>query len=221
MPTRLIIFFFIFFFPILSFAEEYCIFIPPKNWQFVDPKQLGEYVVAAFVGKNKNIFYRPMLNFAEEQIDIDEQKYIEAVKEKHGEMPDTIWRQIGKQKTMCGEATIAEIEVKSKYGPLKMIQAIVVKENNAYILTGSVSKDDFYQFNKEFLLAIKSLYVTDDLYSFVKDENKKSDLKKRVELVASDKDLEQLEKHLKQSFSSEGLFWQMLLLKKAYEGLKK
>ena len=211
---------FIFFLlPYLLFGDI-CLFTPPQNWQCSDPTKLSGYIKIGFIGKSKKLF-KPTLNLAEEEIISTEEDYLSAVKKLHKENINADWKKIGRINTKSGPATLAEVDSKTKYGDVKILQAILVKDKHAYILTGAVLKEDFNLYYKDILNAMKSLTLTDDLFSLIADSSKKNALINKIDNIKNIKKLNQLEKYLKKEFASLGQYWQILLLKDAYISLHK
>jgi hypothetical protein len=162
--------------PFFTYATEndevknsFCYFVPPKGWREAKPDQLSSHVRVGFVGKGKSSF-SPSLNLALEEVAISAEKYVEVVKKLHQADKKNAWRDLGKIQTRSGEAHLTAIDTKTEFGPVRLMQMILVKDGMAYVLTGAALKDEFSPLYKEFQGAFQSLTITN---SEVTNENEK------------------------------------------------
>ena len=144
--------------PLLLASSLY--FTPPSNWETVKPKENMPYMQIGFLGKGSSEF-RPSITFATEQVDVSLKEYVRAVKKIHTEDPNISWRDLGEFKMQAGNGRLVEISSPSAWGDVKILQAIFVKEHTAYILTGSVLKEEFIKHQSDFLGAFRSLSIRD------------------------------------------------------------
>ena len=155
----------------------FCHFFPPENWEIAQPKHLAPCVQVGFVFQS-GTDYRPSINLAMEEIDDTNLKeYIKAVKKIHQAQPNTQWRDLGKFPMAGGIGRLTEITSQSPWGELKMLQAILVEDNTAYILTGSVLKQDFPRFQNEILKSFKTLNLVPDLWTPISDGQTRNQIK--------------------------------------------
>lgn len=190
-------------------AAEVCIFTPPKGWNFADPSKLSAFIKVGFVGKGNSSF-KPSLNMAEEDINIDEQEYLKAVKELHAADKTVKWQLLGKIQTKGGEANLAEIDSKTTSGEVKMLQLILVKEKKAYILTGAALKEEFASCYKDFLATFKSVQTGNNLSSFIAGNLKQQKLETKLKEKQT---WEQLQKFIESEFKEMSPYWQLLVIK--------
>lgn len=139
-------------------------FVPPVNWEAATPKSLSSYVQIGFVGKSSSEFC-PSINLATEEVDVPLNQYVKAVKKIHAEEANTSWRDLGKFMMQAGEGRLTEITTSSPWGDVKILQALFVKDHTAYILTGASLKQEFAQFQNDFLKTFRSLSLVPDLLS--------------------------------------------------------
>lgn len=214
--ARLIAFSAIFLFPFFVEAETFSYFIPPKGWEIASPENKQSHVRIGFLGKSKKDF-RPTLNLAMEKIgELPLASYLKAVKEIHARNPQNRWRQLGKIRTYAGEATLTEIDTKTEYGDLRMMQMIFLHEKNAYIMTAAALKEEFANYYREFQAAFESFTLTEDLFAMIPGEERQNLLKKEFsELKKSKEKLAIFEKHVLKDYSDMGTHWQLLLFQEA------
>ena len=195
-----------------------CYFTPPENWKCADPKNLSEYVQIGFIGKGNSSF-NPSINFATEKTDISLSEYVKAIKNAHKNQKNVVVREMGKIKTQINVETILiEINKKSPFGDIRLLQTITKKDDDIFILTGSVLKDEFLKFKDSFFQAFKSLKLTDDLLSEVIDKDISINLITTVNDLKQKKiSLKNFEKHLENNYNDLGSYWKILVLKQAYE----
>lgn len=217
------------------------LFIPPEGWMPADPKTLSPSVKISFLTKGKKE-YCPSINLASEKVDLTIENYLKIVKKIHQNDKNNQWRDLGKIMTHAGEARLTEIESKTPFGPARLLQMILIKDKNAYVLTASALKSEFSQYNKEFQKAFQSLSLSENLFESIEKIEKKEALKKAYEelLTAWQKSSSGLESHkviedenfqkahflpfqkkVAEESSEMGSYWQILMLQYAYENLSK
>lgn len=206
--------------------KVYPFFIPPQDWEIVDVTSLSPKVIIGFMEKDKKGFC-PSMNLAIEKVNVSLNEYVKAVKKLHEIDSNTRWRDLGKLNTPAGMARITEIDTKTKWGPVRMLQLILVKEEKAYILTAAAPKEDFSRLYPSLKKSFHSFTLTEDLLSFVKDSQKSDLLREKILHVkqASIAPLEPKEdetpsacewvsftEYLIKEHSDMGAFWQLQIL---------
>lgn len=211
-------------------AAEYAFFTPPKKWEIVDPKALSPRVKMGFVGSTRKEL-RPSLNLAVEEVALDTNEYVAAVRKVHESNPNNRWRDLGKFSTPAGDARLTEIESKKEGANVRLLQLILVKKGTAYIITASALKEEFSLFYEDFKSAFRSFEVTSDLIGAVPDPSQREMLKKLctgLKETSRTKTPEAFQKEdwisfqnvILQNFSNMGAFWQVLMLQSQQQNLK-
>jgi hypothetical protein len=154
----------------------FCYFLPPKGWDIVDPRTLSPRVQISFF-KKKSEGFCPSINLAIENVDISQSEYLKAVKNIQESDRANRWRHLGKVHTSGGVAELTEIDTQSDWGPVRMLQLILVKHGNAYVLTAAALKKEIPQLYREFQTAFRSLQITDDLVSCIPQMERRESLK--------------------------------------------
>lgn len=159
---------------LLKIAEEpgACHFIPPEGWEYLDPKALPPLVKVMLRGKGSHEM-PPSINLAIEETSLSQDEYINAIKELHQFDRRSSWRAIGKINTMGREVVVTQIDAKTKWGDAKMLQAILLHEGIAYVLTANAHKDEFAQFSSHFLKSIRSFTVNKTVFEMVPDDERR------------------------------------------------
>jgi hypothetical protein len=208
-----------------NFSNDICIFTPPSSWQCADPSNLSSHVTVGYVGKGKSSF-NPSLNLAKEEVDIDLKEYVKEVKSIYAQDKSSSVKSLGTIKTLAGEAVLLEICTKTSVGEIRILQAIFVKDNFAYVLTGATTKDEFIKYNKEMQQAFSSLAIVPDLISIIASEGKRSKLNNKIYAFKKEmkekklinnkklliKQIEKFQKFLATEFHEMGNYWQLLML---------
>jgi len=136
---------------------------PPSGWQCVeDREQLPKTVHVLYVGKGQTRF-APTIHLSSERITLPFEEYIQAAKHYHQRVPGATCHDLGKIETQSGTGRIIQIESSSVYGDMCLIQAYVFYEGCAFVVTGTVLKDEFSTFNKTFHETVRSLHLKNDL----------------------------------------------------------
>jgi hypothetical protein len=180
---RLLLLGFLLSLPMLCSALEpkspaYSFFMPPKNWLMADPKTLPPRVKISFLSKISS-GYCPSINLATEKVKLSLKEYLQAIKKIHEADPESRWREIGKIRTQAGVAALTEFDTQCEWGPVRLIQMILIQDNTAYILTGSALKEEFSKHYADFEIAFRSFHVTGDLFSVIPDTSRKAALQEQ------------------------------------------
>ena len=195
-----------------------CYFVPPKNWKCADPKQLSKYVSIGFVG-NSSAPFKPSINLASEKTEISLREYIKAIKDSYKNDRNATVREIGKISTQIdGETVLIEISKKESVGDICLLQSVTKKNDDIFVLTGAVSKEELLKFKDDFFNAFESIKITDNLFSEVKEDSQIKNLQNKFDELKEKKlTIKDFERHLEENYSNLGSYWKILVLKQAYE----
>lgn len=213
-------------------------FIPPKDWSVADPKLFAQSVQACFIGKNKKGF-TPSVNLAVEKSDLSCAEYLKIVKQLHESDKGNRWRDLGHMNTRAGKARITEIDSKTEWGQIRMLQSILAKDGCVYILTAAALKEEFMDYYEDFEKVIRSFTITADLSSEIPQSKKREKLEQQFSLLKkawnsssvtsdarfSDKNFQKnhwipFQKCILNDFKEMGPYWQALVLQTAQEYLE-
>lgn len=217
-------FFFLIFLHATLGHTYYYFFIPPKDWKCVDPKHLSPSVEICFLGKSSTPF-KPSINIATEEISIPLSEYIQTVKKIHTRDKGTTCKELGKIGTKAGIAILLELNTKTKFGPIKLLQAILEHEKKAFILTAAMKTEDFLSMSSIFLQVFQSFLITDNLIEPIPSEEKKNMLRQSLQnlskgpITKKQKAWKEFQKWLIKEYEEMGGFWQVIQLKEAYFAL--
>lgn len=209
---RRIILFLLFF----SFVEaKHCYFIPPAGWEIAQLKAPSPHVKIGFLGQGTGEF-RPSINLSvEENVDVPLREYIKAVKQLQTSEPSIQWRDLGSFSMRCGKGRLIEITNTSAWGEIKILQALFIADQNAYILTVAILKEDFFKFQQDLLKSLSSLDLVDDLFSLIEDGMQRSEFAAFFAALGTaekrDLEWENLQKHVS-LHANLGAYWQFLIL---------
>ena len=209
---------------IIGFAyATQCTFIPPSGWEIAQPKTAAPHVKIGFLGKGSTEF-RPSINLAlEEGVDVPFKEYIKTVKELHKEDPKARIRDLGTFPMRCGQGALLEISSSSAWGEIKVLQALFVKDETAYILTAAVLKDDLPKFQKDLLSAMRTLQLTDNLCSLIANADAEEAFTSFFNSLGStnrDVEWEQYQKKVAEH-TYLGPYWVFLMLQEGYAKIYK
>jgi hypothetical protein len=165
------------------------------------------------------------MNFATEEVDVSLKEYVKAVKELQLSDPTTKWRDLGKLTMRAGKGRLVEITKPSPFGDIKVLQALFVEGNMAYILTAVSLKEDLPKFQAELLKTFQSLELAQDLSSLICDETLRAEFETLLSSLGKKEDKEEEWKTLQseiENFAQMGPYWQFLALQegraKIYQG---
>jgi len=191
-----------------------CVFTPPKDFQAQNPKNYPPYVKIAFLGKEQSSF-RPTINLAIEKNAGDEKGFLECVTNMQKKRVKTQWKKLSTIETKSGKAHLFQDEILTKAGYVTIFQCILVKDDVAYTLTANALKDQSSAFYPLYLKTFKSLTLTDDLLSLIKDEKKKEAIVKEKEKLTK-QNFKLFQKNIEKNFAHLGLYWKILVLKESF-----
>lgn len=144
------------------FLAAFCLFSPPEGWEIADSKMPSRRAVIGFVDKRKSGFC-PSLNLTQEKMTIPISEYL-AIVQKNCRAKKLKWRQLGTIDTLSGKAHLVEIETTTKFGPSRLLQAILPYEDQVFILTAGALKKDFGKQAPIIEKALRSMQVEKDLF---------------------------------------------------------
>lgn len=213
-----------------SEAKTYSYFSPPKGWDAASPEIAATHVKVGFIGPNKKGF-SPSVNLATEDVgDITLEGYIKAVKAIYERNPQNRWRQLGKIRTQAGDSSLTEIDSKTEWGDIRLMQMIFLKDKVAYIVTAAALKEEFGGYTRDFQRAFQSFTITDDLFGQIPGTERQEALKQAFEGVRKalaaasieDKDFQKehwtpFEKKVAAEYTDMGQLWQILLFQETLE----
>jgi|GEM_PF-4193664 len=207
---------FFFLFPFILFAKEpICVFTPPENFLAQSPDRYPPFVKIAFSGTEEK-HYHPTINLAIEKNSGPEKEFLECVEKLQKKKARSKWKKLQSIETLAGRATLFEDEYPSSSGTVKIYQAILVKDDTAYLLTGCSLKKDTQKYFPLFKKSFHSLSLTDNLLSLIKNETEKDLLIKEAEKV-NKKSFKKFQDKVKNNFAHLGSYWQILYLKQTLE----
>lgn len=215
-----------------------CYFIPPKKWEISDPRTLSPKVKIAFLKKSVSGFC-PSINLAVEETGASLNEYLKAIKAIHEQDRSNQWRALGKVRTGAGLAQLTEIDSTSEWGPVRLLQLILIKEGHAYVMTAAALKEEISKYYKDFQSAFRSFTLSNDLISNIPQTDRRQALKQRqTDLIAASEKFFQtqkknpmedakfkeelwfpFQKSVLEEFEDMGAFWQILVLRNANEKL--
>jgi hypothetical protein len=162
-------------------SAKNCTFSYPKEWSVVIDDTLPE-VVEVMVKGGGEYELPPSLNLATEHVSLSQKEYVHNVLQLHKARNSHNVKVLGTIQTFSSPATLIEYQTKSGWGDVRMIQAIIVETETAYILTAAALKEEFPQFYKEFFSSIQSLKINSELFTAVEYDIKKQ-LQNRYDML--------------------------------------
>lgn len=134
-------------------------FDPPAGWKMADPKVLSQHIKIMVVGDTQGAF-PPSINLAWDPFKGTLKEYLKMVK-SFNDSQNADWKDLGTIATKAGNASLSQVDTKTKWGVERQMQVIFLKDEKAWILTCSALKDEFARYYKDFFEAIKSLRINE------------------------------------------------------------
>jgi hypothetical protein len=144
-----------------AYGEENYLTHPPKGWECInDPSQLPQKIKAIYIAKGKaNQPFTPSLNVACEETSLSLNSYVQLAKSYHEGESQTRCTLLGKIATEAGRAELLQIDRPSKWGAIRFIQAMLIQDGEAYVVTATCLKEDFSALSSQIFKAMQSLTV--------------------------------------------------------------
>ncbi len=137
------------------------LFTPPTGWVVADPKSLLPNVKIMVVGKGARD-YPPSMNLTIERFSGTLKQYLRIVKVINENRGDE-WKDLGLIRTEAGDASLSQVDTKSKWGTERLMHVILIKDQTVYILTAAALKEEFPKFYKEFFNSLRSLRINKEV----------------------------------------------------------
>lgn len=139
----------------LLFAVSYKL-EAPQGWECInDPKQLPAKVKVVYVGSGKWQL-TPSINLAVEESSRTIDEYLEEAKAYHEKSAATKVTKLGIVKTKAGEAKVLQIDRATNWGNVRFIQATLMVNKNAYVITATCLQEEFGQVSRAIFQTIQS-----------------------------------------------------------------
>lgn len=157
--------------PLFLFAKEpfFATFDPPKGWRISDPSRYDRGVQVGFIQSNKRIF-TPSITLSYEKVgNVDLTTYLKAVRKNFEVDRHSRYQELGTVKTKSGEGILIQVDMKNRFGEIRLLQAISLHQGIAIIHTASCTKEDFLKVHEALLASFKSLTIFPTLASSCSD----------------------------------------------------
>lgn len=133
--------------------------IPPKGWECIhDPEQLPQKIMRIYVGSGKGSF-TPSINIAHEETTLGIDEYLRLAKSYHESQSNAKCTSMGKIETKAGLAHLMQIDSDTQWGRVRFIQAILIKNSLAYVITATCLREEFSLFSSQFLKSMQSFSI--------------------------------------------------------------
>lgn len=136
-------------------------FSPPEGWHFTEKDSLPKNVLTMIVGKGEKEF-PPSINLGTEQFEGTLKDYLKIVKALNDSQGDE-WKDLGMIQTESGPASLSQLLTKSKWGEVKMMHVILIRDKTVFIMTAAALKDEFPKFYPDFFRAMRSLKLEESV----------------------------------------------------------
>lgn len=137
--------------------DELLTFTPPAGWVMADPKALPPTVKVMVVGKARSIL-PPSINLATEPYNGTLKEFLRKIK-KMNEENGCPWKDLGTIRTQAGPASLSQADFPTKWGDMRMMHVILIRNGSVFILSASSLKAEFPLFYKDFFTSLRSLRI--------------------------------------------------------------
>lgn len=132
------------------------------------------------MGKAKG-WSRPSLTLSTEDLDVTPEEYLSSVKKLYHDKQQTEVRDLGKISTISGPAYLLEISTSQNTYETRTLQMIYTTKTKAFILTGTVPKDEFLLYSPLLLKSFASFSFINNYYDLIQELPRKKSLQALVE----------------------------------------
>lgn len=135
---------------------------PPKGWECIkDPEQLPQKIRMIYIGTGKGQF-TPSINLASEETVLKMDEYLALAKSYHEGQGNTQCKSLGTIETKAGKANLLQIDRKAQWGNVRFIQAVLIRERMAYVITATCLQEEFASLSSHFFKAIQSFAIAEE-----------------------------------------------------------
>jgi hypothetical protein len=117
-----------------------------------------------------------------EPTELSKEAYLSMIKKSIEESAFGSMKDLGEFPSEAGSLQLFESIVPTKWGPVKMLQGVMVKNKNAYILTATLQEGEFSSFSQDIYEAFRSFSIEKDIYEMLDSKSQR----KALRLLASD-----------------------------------
>ncbi len=150
------------------------LFTPPEGWMMADSAALPPSVKAMVIGQGANEF-PPSINLAVEPFKGSLKDYLKTIKAIN-DSQGAEWKDLGTIRTEAGNASLSQVDSKTEWGDVRMMHVVLVKNDNAFILTAAALKEEFPRFYKDFFRSLRSVRLNKNLYEMVPNKTRRTQL---------------------------------------------
>lgn len=145
----------------VSYSQEevVCSFVPPKGWEHVEGQEMPQDVRVVVRGSGKGAL-PPSMNLAIEKVACTQEEYVRVAQKLHQADPQASWSDLGTLQTSSGRANLWQIDIKTQWGEVRVLQAMRVAHGQAFVLSAAALKSEFPTFSKELLAALRTLSIS-------------------------------------------------------------
>jgi hypothetical protein len=190
------------------YGDPIGMFLPPEGWECVQSKDFPTTVQIGFLKQGQGIG-RPSLNLTQAKVSGSWKEYLQAIRKLHEQELKMEWRDLGDFCCRAGKGRLIEI----RSGEMKMLQAIVLQDGWAYVLTGAAQQDTFAGERRVFLRALRSLWVLPDLFAAIADQQKRSSLQQVLNMSEDPHLAWKNYRKMLSDYQDLGAYWLFLALK--------
>jgi hypothetical protein len=137
--------------------EEAPSFEVPSDWTVTDPNEVDSRIVMLATGKGK-LTIPPTLNLATEKTEVTLRQYLKIIRE-NTMAEGREWKEIGNIETVSGTANLSQCDIETKWGKTRLLHAILLRDQVAYVLTASAMDDEFADNYELFFNSLRSLQL--------------------------------------------------------------
>jgi len=154
---------------VIQDQNDTLMFTPPLGWRYADANALPEHVNLMVVGKGAHEF-PPSIALGTEIYNGTLKQYLKKIKEINRDKGYE-WKDLGTIRTEMGNASISQVDTKTKWGDVRLMHVIIYQNGIIYVVTASALKEEFPSLYKQILDSFRSL-------KFVKTALNTTDYKK-------------------------------------------
>lgn len=131
------------------------LFDPPAGWRMADMKAFPPSVKVMIVGKGEHAL-PPSISLGTEHFEGTLEEYMKLVKSIN-ENQNREWKDLGSIRTQAGDGRLIQVDNKTEWGTIRLMQVLLIKDGNVYIMTSAALKEEFSKFYKDFFNSMRSL----------------------------------------------------------------
>jgi hypothetical protein len=163
-------------------ADGLVLFTPPSGWAFADPKTYQHLprIRMMIFKEGGSGTVMPSINIASQPFKGTLKDYIKIIKSRVA-AEGSDYKDLGTLRTDAGLAALCQIDQTTNNGVSRRMCAVLLKNDEIFLISAAASKDKFNLYYKDFFNAFRSVKIGKDVIDIIPQSHKRATLTKAID----------------------------------------